>query len=412
MASPTVAAPDAEVRPFHEDAAAVLRQLKAALAGVFAASPKPIRSATDVQRNLNLPKTLSWQIYGFVTSVDPTSAATMIPGPQAAARVLSAAAAQGLPEPVLDRAADAFAKFEACVERHAGSRASFDSMVSALPTGETGPADLEARREAFRGASHIYGIQVGATVVTSIVGPGPSPDTCESVLINGFVNLRVMRPFNKLFIGRHGQKQHVAEQRWTHGTALPEPGGMPSPGDAPLLPEFSTGKLPHFSAEEKSDGGRAFYISGPPVGRTGELTFFLAERFRPEPVDENESEFDTTVLHPTQTQIHDLLLHPALADHSRGVTTTVYGGPLHDMRRERRDEDRLKVGAQSVFVGHGAESLQTPIVPRYVELLSQVSDAMGWDTTDFCAYRCQVEYPVLHSFLHVAVPPPRQQTPR
>src|SRR5690606_11255163 len=49
MAAPTVAAADAAVRPFHEAAAAELRQLTAALAGVFAASPKPIRSATDVQ---------------------------------------------------------------------------------------------------------------------------------------------------------------------------------------------------------------------------------------------------------------------------------------------------------------------------------------------------------------------------
>lgn len=406
MATGIAAPSEAGTRPFEEDAGAVLRRLKSALVGVFAASPRPIRSATDVQRNLKLPKTLSWQLYGFTNSADPASAATLIPGPQAAARLLKAAADQGVAEPLLDRAAAAFAEFEACVERHAGSRAAFDSMVSALPAGEGGrPTDLDARREAFRALSHIYGVQVGATLITFLVGPGPEPGTCEVVLVNGFVNLGVMRPFEKLFIGRHGQKRNAAEPLWRRGWPIahtPEEGAG-ADGPAPVLPGFSAGELPRFSVEPRKEGGRAFYISGPPVGRTGELTFFLAERFAPERVDDEDAEFDTTVLHPTHTQIHDVLVYPGFADPRVEPTTAVYGGPLHDMRLERRDEDRLRIGAQSVFVGRGAESLQTPIVPRYVEMLSHVSAAMGWNLAEFCAFRCQIEYPVLHSLLHVSL---------
>lgn len=408
MPTATAAPPEPAARPFEEDAGAVLRRLKSALAGVFAASPRPIRSATDVQRNLKLPKTLSWQLYGFTNSADPASAATLIPGPQAAARVLKAAGDQGVAEPLLERAAEAFAEYEACVERHAGSRAAFDSMVSALPAGEASPTDLDARREAFRALSHIYGMHVGATLTTFLVGRGPEPGTCEVVLVNGFANLGVMRPFEKLFIGRHGQKRNAAEPLWRRGTPVsptPQPDDAADPGQAPLLPGFSAGDLPRFSVEPRKDGGRAFYISGPPVGRTGELTFFLAERFAPERVDDEDAEFDTTVLHPTHTQIHDVLVYPGFADPRVEATTAVYGGPLHDMRLERRGEDRLRIGAQSVFVGRGAESLQTPIAPRYVEMLSYVAGAMGWDLADFCAFRCQIEYPVLHSLLHVSLSP-------
>lgn len=85
-------------------------------------------------------------------------------------------------------------------------------------------------------------------------------------------------------------------------------------------------------------------------------------------------------------------------------TTGVYGGAYHEMRIQRRKADRLNIRAQASFSGVGVESPQIAEIPRYVDMLRTVCVQMGWDADRFDAYRCRMEYPVLHSLVDVAFP--------
>jgi hypothetical protein len=392
---------------FDEDVTRVVLQLRSALAGVFSALGRPIRGGTDLQRELGLPGTLSWQLHGLISTPDPVTAATQVPGRQASKRALAAAAAKGVPQALLDRAARAFDDFEACVERHTGSRAAFASMISGLVDSNSAGADLKARRDAFRANSHIYGVQVATRFNTFIFHPGSKPGWNDFLFVHGLVGIQVMRAFDKLFVSRHRSEPDNPRADYVPTTPQPvlepleDPGGA---GPIPVLAEYSSAPLPRFSSEANVGAFREISISGPPVGRTGALSFFLAERW-PETVPRDEAlHNDGTILHPTELAIQDVLVADELAGEYGPPTMGVFGGALHEVRRRYREVDRINVHAQVGFAGRGVESLQTPAAPKYADMLARLGERLGWDAGSFHTYRCVIEYPVLHSLVNVTLP--------
>ena len=399
--------PAAASPSFDEDVANAVLHVKSALAGVFAELSKPIRGGTDLQRELGLPSTLCWQLHGVVIATDPLPAAALIPGRQAVRRLLLAAGAYGVSNATIERATRAFREFEACVTRHTGSRAAFASMVSALPDTDSSAADLKARRDAFRASTHIYGIHLSAVVNTFIMHPSRTPGRYDFVFIAGWIGLQVVRPFEKLLVGRHRSDPDdpAANAALIHPKPIETPPGFEG---IPVLTGFSSHPLPTFTSEPGTGNQRELYISGPPVGRTGELTFILADLWEGAVPSAEPLNCDGNTMNPAREMIHDVLLAPSVAAGVRPPRTAVYGGALHELRRQYREVDRLNVHAQSAFVGTGVESLHTPVFPRYVQMLRYVCDRLGWNADDFSAYRCQIDHPVLHALVNVAFLPSGQ----
>lgn len=75
-----------------------------------------------------------------------------------------------------------------------------------------------------------------------------------------------------------------------------------------------------------------------------------------------------------------------LSDH-RGV----------DVASAGRACDELAMRASVIHLGHGTDVLETPDVPRYVELITYAMDRLGWDAEEFEVFRCSIEYPVMPS---------------
>lgn len=395
---------------FEKDVARVVLQLRAALTGVLSALGKPIRGGTDLQRELGLPGTLSWQLHGVINASDPITAASQIPGRQASKRALAAAAAKGVQPELIERAARAFDEFEACVERHTGSRAAFSSMLSGIADADSSGADLKARRDSYRSNSHIYGVQVMSRVHTFIYHRDPKTRQFSALFIQGLLGLRVMREFDMLFVGRNRSESSYSPHREPEIRPRPvleplqDPNGA---GSIPVLSEFSSSPLPKFSIVGGTTAAPGIYISGPPVGRTGEISFFLAQCWdgRPEFEMFNEPiQCDTTTLQPSELLIQDILIPAEMVECHGPPVTGVFGGALHEMRREYREVDRINVHSQAAFAGMGVESLQSPGAPRYVDVLMRVCEKLGWDPNSFHAYRCQIEYPVLHALVNVTFP--------
>lgn len=398
--------PDANTGVLEADVARVVAQLQRAMSELVFALARPIRGGTGIQQELGLPSTLSWQIHAFITARDPLSAIDQIPGRQASKRTLEAAASKGVPREVVERASSAFEEFDACVRRHTGSRAAFASMVSGLSATESTSVELKARRDLFRAASRIYGVQLETLVNCYILHPGATPDRFDYVFITTSIGVQVTRSFEKLFVGRH----RSVPDRPIPGLAPSRPVEASEEADGgggwciPLVKDFSTLPRSSFSTEPGAGGLQELYVSGQPVGRTGAFTYVLAQHW-PGAVPRDEvMSFDTTHMYAAEHVVHDLLLWPGVARREPAPKTGVYGGALHEIRCRYRDVDRLNVPAQTTFVGEGPEALRTPRFPRYLELLRYVCVQMGWDIEGFDAYRCEVEYPVLHSLLNTTFP--------
>lgn len=264
--------------------------------------------------------------------------------------------------------------------------------------------DLKARRDAFRATTHIYGVQVSVLATCFLLHPGSTPGRLDYAFVNVLRGLRVMRPFEKLFVGRH----RCDPDRPKPDEAIPRPIVPVAEGPlaAPVLEEFSSRPLPEMSVELVDERLHEIYVSGPPVGKTGELTLVVSQHWPGAvPLDE-EIRCNATVLHPTELLVHDVLLAPGITDRAVPPRTAVYGGALHELRQRYRDVDRLNVRTASSFVGIGVDSLQTSVVPRYVEMLRFVCERLGWDAESLEAYRSQVEYPVLHALHNVTFPAP------
>jgi hypothetical protein len=392
--------------PFDTDVARVVGELRAALTGVISALAKPIRGGTDLQRELGLPSTLSWQLHGFISAQDPTAAAAQIPGRQAFNRALAAARAKGVAQEILDRADTAFREFEACVKRHTGSRAAFTSMVTSRPTADSFALDLKARRDAFRASSHIYGVHMDAHVATAILHPGTNPNRLDYVFINGWIGLQVIRPFEKLFVSRHFSRPDDPSIAPTRALPIDAPDDAIGSPDVPILSLFSSVPQARFHSEPAENEQWEIYVSGQPVGRTGSLSFFLANLWPAATPRHEQLCFECTPIYPMERVVHNILLAPGVAERVAAPATAVYGGALHEFRRKQREVDRLNVPAQSTFAGVGVNSLQTSITPRYVEMLGYVCSRLGWDPDCFDTYRYEVEYPVLHSLMCVKFPAP------
>jgi hypothetical protein len=277
-------------------------------------------------------------------------------------------------------------------------------MLGALEAVDSAAVDTEARREAYRATSHIYGVQLGLCVNCYLLHPGKNPDRYDFLLVHGFVRLRVVRPFEQLVVGWFG---HWADKNEADDPPPIQPVGAATPGlgGITVLDEFSSSPLPRFMSRKGPRSSVELYMSGPTVGRMGEQTFFVAEYWPAAAPKDEELGFRATIMHPSEVLLHDVLLAPGIAERTAAPRTGAYGGALEELRGQFRETDRLKGHGQSAFAGVGVEALQTAVVPRYAEMLHAVCGRVGWDPAVFDAYRLQIEYPVLHTLTRVAFGP-------
>jgi hypothetical protein len=223
------------------------------------------------------------------------------------------------------------------------------------------------------------------------------PAVVDGVSLNGFIELRRMRPDAPVVIGR-------AMATDDHGTIISSPDrpvdGPLAPSEfVPLLMEFCSAPLPRFRQVQGERGFVENELVEGPIGKTGAITFAaasvirgLASRYR----DEANANMDlvTRVRTPVAALICDVLAHedifgdviPGLA-----VYSDLYGSAL--MRGEGRERYRLPGSQKVEALGKGPHSAHTQDIPRYTSMLRHVLDRLGWEPERFNVYRARIEYP-------------------
>jgi hypothetical protein len=386
---------------FEADATIALGRLRSRLGDVIARLPTEISRAADLHHALRIDRNLSWRVFKVATSTDPLATGLVVPGPGHLNTFFRAAAKRGVPVALIDAASRAAADVEEVISKHAGDRATFDSMISSLVTGgRTEQVDLQHRRLAFRGQRHICGVHARTQLSCRAVQPAEDPSLVDIAKVEGYLKLRQIRAgaplavFHDLMVDDDGTVLQLAREPL-------DPSGMGEHGVA-LLRRFCSRPLPTFEAVKAEGGFIHGRLRSTGLGNVPAIDCLAgnvtrgAPRFRSRHDTHGHSLARTRL--PTEVLIHDMLVRTGTFAPTQPTAATAceqMGTAPPDLASRSPDWPTFPATVQ--HLGRGLSVVRTPDVPGYIEMLEYVFDRLGWQSEEFDVYRCRIEYPVLPS---------------
>jgi hypothetical protein len=388
--------PPAGVRlAFEEETTRALERLRLAVARLVAAVPSGAERAADLRRSLDLDAALAWQLHTLAGSDDVLRAGRVVPKAGAMDRFFKAVHARRLPLELEREARDAYAGFERLVGEHAGSRETFDAMVTALRP-DDGAALQRLRRTAYRANASVWGISVRTMVHCVVFRQRPTGEH-DCLSIRGRVGVRRLQESAVVGI-------YASGRTWGGSTCPPE--GAPAVALDPceVLAEYCSTPVPRVEHVRAADGTSRDFLQFEGLGRTGEATAFWRNLSRAFPRGSTTPPHGVTApsTEPAEHYVVDLLVPRGWSDPSTAQVSMTennrysVGAPGFGMQR-------LPFEGQADYLGTRPESLYTRHAPRYAEIVAEQLRALGWSDTTFDIYRCTVAYPVLHTAIHLWV---------
>lgn len=379
------------VTPLRETLAAMVRVL---------ASKSRIDTASDLQRATKLDMKLCWKVWRVITAPDGLAAARYIPGPANMRDLLRTMGRLGIPETLLERAADASARFERLVAEHAGDRRTFDSMVRSFAGADGEKEDLRQRRAAFQASSHIWGVQAEAMAMSMILRPSDDdPDRLDEIGIRGEYGVRRLRPTNIPLYEQIYATLDKEGKEYSAGRRRPLSGDG---SGVALIREFSTHPLPDVVIREDAAGRSTATLMHSALGMKAAVDLVMGFVLRcGAPRYYGQETHSWSIAHltkPFRVAIIDLILEEGTfprPPRPRGFMTTKNSRMVPP--EELWTTDQLSDGETVHHLGRGPDVLATAEVPRYPELIAWAIERAGWNPQRFETWRLRVEYPVVLS---------------
>lgn len=388
-------------KTLEADALRVVPLLQRALDGVLVSlpgEPRPTRPR-DLVARLGLHHSLAWKIIRISSGCDPMGNAQFIPGRAGMDLFLGAAERAGAePEAVL-QVREAFARFRAMVESHAGDRPTLDLMLGGLAPESGSPVDRPAlRRAAYLCNSATWGVQMRTRLLAKVLHPHQADAAMMDIaLVRLFAGMRRVRPDAPLVLSRAVVLDNDGKARRTTVAEPLEPCG----GEVPLLRRFCSDPLPTFAAARGSDGVVEQRVQGGPVGEKGAVTLCAGEVRRAAAkafVDEHNSTSRTAVevRLPMQRLVIDVWAHRSICPGAvpRARTYSELGGsPWY--RQPPELLLALPMAEKAETVGRGLGAAPIPGVAEYPSIMRHAFDRLGWDPAEHVLHRVRIDFPVL-----------------
>jgi hypothetical protein len=393
---------------FEALATAVAVELRTALGKVLDRIPGAPSRPLDVAEALSIDMNLAWKVCKVVGAADPFAALQHLPGDTAMQIFLKAAAKAGVEPAVSTRVEAALGHYQQLRTDHAGSRVVLDSLLGHLASAGATRADLTARRNAFRSMSSLVGVRADAQIVTYLFSPtpdaGPSPDPLHTraAIIRGYVGLRRLRADLSWVIGFGRRISNSGEGARANTSQPIDPEAAARYGGVPIL---SAGGSPHGWMQDAvvrsslPDGSVVDRVQGGPIGRQGEMTFFMGETLTPalpSVVDDRQSHLRlvASAHTPSECLVFDLLFHrrlPPLGDCELSLFTTL-GGMTVGMA-DPRDCISLTLCESIEPRGAGLAGLRLEESPDYLETLELTCGTLGINPADLETFRVRIKHP-------------------
>lgn len=377
-----------------------MQNVRTAFAEMIVRIPRPISKAFDLQKVLDVDPKLASRVFRVAHADDPLSVGTEVPSRVSIERVFRAAAKQGVPAKVIERASAAYEQFEELVAEHAGDRDSFASMVSALSGDEESAIDVQHRRAAFIANSHIIGVQARTRLVCQIFAPAAAQPLADSIPITGFIDLRWLRADNVPVVLANDRCDVTTERGVERRGIVPIDEKAHRKFGGALLQDYCSHPIAGIETVEETDGFVKTVLRSHEVGNSSNRTYIVGTRFA-SPVSLYRAEGNATnilgayVGIPCQTLVHDVMIHESFV--LNDPTARAYSEHEGGRAQYKNTAVPLLQKVTVSYLGNGAEVLHTRDVPRYAEMVEDVAKRVGFELAPLRVYRCRVEYPFMPS---------------
>lgn len=393
-----------------------MQRLQSAISAVIRAVPGAhIDRAARLAEEFDLASGLAWKIFKSAQGDDPHSAAQYLPGREGVRIFLQAARKRKVAADVLDRAERGFGDFEEFVRAQAGSRRSFNMLVAGQSRVERERADLTHRKGAFENLSYIWGVQARSLVRTYVLQASSDGQNFDLLTIRGFVDMRRIRSVVPWCMSRTYSVDD-AGQIQSAGVREPlEPPNTTAVGCAelPLLTRFCSSPDIQFQRIRRPSGVDDYLLVDDRVGNTGLTTCFTGEVLRcaePRYRDATHAEllFMPPVRTPCETFLMDVIVHRELFGPLHLESALYCDAGMRDPTEPFYEWEKLPMFERPDYLGTDLTGVHAPEVPRYLELIRYAFERVGWDSSQFDAYRLRVSYPPVPATITLSHPLPQR----
>lgn len=355
-------------------------------------------SVAKVEDALGVNRKLAWRVYRIARAKSPMEAGGYVPARVSMHQLIKAAGRRRVDSDIVSAVSDSFDAFERFVERHAGDRSEFESLInSALPE-EYEKRHLASREAIFRGAREVWGIAADAKLFVDISQPSAAaPDRLDAVQLHADIGLRWLRRDARL--ANHMTKNAAAgganEMTTLDGSPIRQFTDV-------QLDRFCSDSAAHMIAERRSD--RVEYVlGGRNVGTRSAMDLVYAQvlpAFRPRHATPERPTLGGAEMTevPSRWNIFDLLVCegvvPQQTPDARVYESTRLGGVMTRLPDREIEAERVAFDPPVRYMGRGLRSFRCLHVPRYEEMIGYLCEKRGIDPSTLHGYRLEVEYPV------------------
>lgn len=363
--------------------------------------PAKSGSAEEFARTLKVHRTLAGRVLRAMRTDDALAALTQLPRGEGLRMVLQAARASVTREAV-DRAEAALHGLEEIVHRELGGWDGFDAAISEwLPEARARFA-LANKQLVFKGMANLIGARADVQLETAIYYPDADGRRCDIAIIEGFVNLRRLRPGVRVPVVAHAPNPQAPRPL---GYTLED---VP-PGEAqkhyPLLEQFCSRPRPQLEAIPTGEM-TSYVLGGDAIGASSAVDIFAASIVRGgRPMYRGPSDppvrphVSGGVNLPTKTLLMNILLHEDIwpGDDPQLVAYDMRARGMASPDDPGRELDRIESVETVQPLGKGVGRFRASEVGCHVEIVEHVCERLGWDSARLRGYRVRVQYPLLNA---------------
>jgi hypothetical protein len=393
-----------------------LARLRTSLSELLATLGPSHQVHATLTRDIGIDKTLAAKLIRVVRETDPYSAVLDVPGEEAMRIFSRAMRGTGATAASLESLRESVESFQEMVRTQCGDRATLDMLAATAVRGADTAVSAKQkqqletfRKQLYRGASAVFGVQVRVQISASFITPTPGNDQQYDVtLVNGLVDLRRIRSDVAWAI----ISLRTLDPDGSTGPVLPFEPIDPQPAggsdtSVPLIRQFCSSPLPSLRISDTADRVRRVELPEGPVGCNSAITLFTgltyrnaSPRTRPDDADKYREHF-TGLNTPAELAIHDLYVHKDLG-FARRPESCLYsqlpGGVSYP--NGPRDSGLLQHGEPLQDLSGLPVHPITADVPGYDRVVGYVVERLGFSLDDFHGLRIRLRYPPVPS-LHM-----------
>lgn len=383
----------------------VARRLRTALKAVLRDLPGDDIRPIPLARQLGLNKNLTSKLLAALAKGDEIAMARELPGPVPIASFLRAAREARATAGSVDRAEAALAAFRTLIEQEFGDKTRLDTLLASWLPDAHARTELTARQLSFRGASLIKGLSADVDLTSFILYPSKTdPSFADVGVISGHVGLRRFR--------------HGVVIRLSGGSRYPANDGSGETRDHTDLAErfsreFSDDPLP--LTVQSTESRTEYLVDDRGIGPKSAIRVFVTELHERKvpllrPIDGRRDRRYCSIAvvdEPCKAFVVEMLLHRDIWPHLEPelcVYDTAKNGRTTPMD-EDRSADLMVTSDRIESLGVGVDRFDTPLIPRYTEMVRYVCKARGWNPDALRGYRCVSRYPFYSSQISICWSP-------